>query len=58
MAGAQPPPADDPAATAVARMAPAQDSVDRGLAYLASRQLDDGALATGGTTPTGSTPGW
>jgi hypothetical protein len=29
-------------------VAPAQDAIDRGLAYLASRQLDDGALATSG----------
>ncbi len=47
-AGAEPPSADDPAATAAAMMAPAQDAIDRGLAYLASRQLDDGALATSG----------
>ena len=29
-------------------MAPAQDAIDKGLAFLASRQTDDGALGTGG----------
>jgi prenyltransferase beta subunit len=45
---AQSPTANDPAAAALGTMAPAQDAVDKGLAYLASRQLDDGALATSG----------
>ena len=39
---------NDPAAAPAATITPAQDAVDKGLAYLGSRQTEDGALATSG----------